>query len=661
MRRLLVLVIGLGLLLGWSGSGGCPAGSLLDNCFIGRAYAQGGAQAILYPADASDFPKIAGLMDVFDAGGRFVSGLKPEQVTIMEDGQALRPEQLAEMVVPLQLAVAVNPGPSLGDREKPNSPQVFDGVVDALSAWAQALPADTPDDMSLVSLSGPIIAHASAKDWLVSLGAFQPLFEDTTPNLQSLQIAIDTVAVSPPRLGMKRAVLLLTPHMDDPNLDTLVQPLIEHARQNRVRVFVWFIDTVLYADTASAATFNTLATETGGAFFSATGPAPYPDPESYFAPLRRVYSLEYESQVKTGGSHSFSVIANTPSGGVKSDEQSFNVDLEPPNPIFVSPQLQITRSPPADDPYNDKVLLPAEQHIDIIIEFPDGHKRPLARTALLVDGQVVAENKSEPFDSFSWDLSQYRTSGEHKLTVEAVDALNLSKTSIELPVTVTVVEVPHGVTAIVGRYRQYITWGAVALAGLILLLILFMRTVQARFPKRRLAAQAQVDPVTQKVPAALGETRPIHGRTTQRRRAVPTKGIKGAPPPAEATAFLRPLQPDPLAAPGQTFKPAPGQPIPLAAEEITFGTDPAQSSYVLEDPSLDARHARITRTAKGDHFVVDAGTIGGTWVNFEPVGQTAHLLQHGDVIHFGQLVFRFELKEPPAPVQPKVSKPPPEP
>ena len=149
----------------------------------------------------------------------------------------------------------------------------------------------------------------------------------------------------------------------------------------------------------------------------------------------------------------------------------------------------------------------------------------------------------------------------------------------------------------------------------------------------------------------------MHGRTTKRRRAVSTGGNA---PAAEAAAQLRPQQPDPLAAPGQTFKPAPGQPIPLAADEITFGTDPAQSSYVLDDPSLDARHARITKTAGGDYFIVDAGTIGGTWVNFEPVGQTAHLLQHGDLIHFGQLVFRFELKEPPPPVQPRISKPPPQ-
>ena len=65
---------------------------------------------------------------------------------------------------------------------------------------------------------------------------------------------------------------------------------------------------------------------------------------------------------------------------------------------------------------------------------------------------------------------------------------------------------------------------------------------------------------------------------------------------------------------------------------------------------------RITQTEGGDFFVVDAGTIAGTWVNFEPVGREAHLLRHGDVLHFGQLVFRFELVNPPPPIEPNIIK-----
>src|SRR5512142_999741 len=194
MRRLLLLLLGFGLFLGW----GLPVRAL------------GGAEADLYPADASAFPVISTFLDVFDATGRFVSGLKPDQVTVVEDQHPVKVKALNEMVVPLQLVVAINPGPSFGVRNQQGIAR-FDGVHDALTKWAQSLPAATPDDMSLVSISGPIIAHASAKDWLVSLQTFQPDFHATTPNLQSLQIALDTVSVAGPRTGMKRAVLFITP------------------------------------------------------------------------------------------------------------------------------------------------------------------------------------------------------------------------------------------------------------------------------------------------------------------------------------------------------------------------------------------------------------------------------------------------------------------
>ncbi|HTP00702.1 MAG TPA: hypothetical protein VMJ64_04955, partial [Anaerolineales bacterium] len=282
MRKLLVILVGLGLFLGW----GVPA------------RAQTGAEADLYPVDGSAFPKMSTFLDVFDATGRFVSGLKAEQVTILEDQKPLVVKALNEMVVPMQLAVAINPGPAFGIRDNLGAGR-FDAIHNALVAWGQALPVNMPDDMSLVSISGPIISHASPKDWLVSLSTFNPDFRATTPNLQSLEVALDTVSVPPSRVGMKRAVLFITPHMDDTDLANQLQPLIDKAIQNRVRVFVWFSDTEPYAATTSPALFSELAHQTGGAYYSASDTVPYPDPESYFAPLRRLYALQYDSMVKS--------------------------------------------------------------------------------------------------------------------------------------------------------------------------------------------------------------------------------------------------------------------------------------------------------------------------------------------------------------------------
>ncbi len=636
MRKFLLLLAGLGLFLGW----GVPA------------RAAPGAEADLYPTDSSAFPTISTFLDVFDATGRFVSGLKPEQVTVVEDQHPLAVKSLNEMVVPLQLVVAINPGPSFGVRNQQGIAG-FDGVHQALTQWVQSLPADTPDDMSLVTITGPVIAHASAKDWLVSLDTFQPDFRAMTPNLQSLQIALDTVAVAGPRMGMKRAVLFITPHMDDPDLANQMQPLLDKAMQNRVRVFVWFTDTGNYAATTSAAVFSGLAMQTGAAFFSASDTSPYPDPESYFAPLRRIYALQYDSLAKSGGSHTVDVDVRGQSGDIQSNAQTFNVDLQPPNPMLVSPILQITRQAPADDPYNQNVLVPDKQKVDLLVEFPDGHQRPLVRTTLYVDGQIAAENKTAPFNSFTWDLSGYKESGEHKLVVEAVDDLNQSKMSMEIPVSVTVIEPPHGVSAFFGRYRQPITYGAVGFAGLVLALIVFVGPFRMAFLRRRSELQAHADPLTQPVPIVLERPNGKNGKepSNGKRHAAARNG-SAAPP--EAPAHLQRLISDPLAAPGETFKPAPMSPIPLNGNEMTFGTDPVQSFYVLDDPSLAPRHARIMQSEDGQFVVADAGTIAGTWVNFEPVGKDGHPLQHGDVVHFGQLVYRFELKDPPPVAEPKI-------
>jgi pSer/pThr/pTyr-binding forkhead associated (FHA) protein len=158
------------------------------------------------------------------------------------------------------------------------------------------------------------------------------------------------------------------------------------------------------------------------------------------------------------------------------------------------------------------------------------------------------------------------------------------------------------------------------------------------------------------VPATVERS---NGKATQE----PITGRRGrvtiAPlnsPPAEALARLQRLVADPLAAPGETLKTAGAAPILLNEKDMTFGTDPVQSYYVLDDPSLAPRHARITQTEDGQFVVADAGTIAGTWVNFEPLGKESHPLQHGDVVHFGQLMYRFELKDPPPPTEPEITK-----
>jgi hypothetical protein len=65
-------------------------------------------------------------------------------------------------------------------------------------------------------------------------------------------------------------------------------------------------------------------------------------------------------------------------------------------------------------------------------------------------------------------------------------------------------------------------------------------------------------------------------------------------------------------------------------------------------------HARLKRTDGGDFLLFDNNTVAGTWVNYDPISKDGCVLRHGDVVNFGQLMYRFSLKNPPVDAEPKI-------
>ena len=632
MRRTLAFLLSFGL---------CVASSI-------SARAQTSAYADVAFVDAQNFPQVKALLDVYDESGKFVTGLKSGDLTLSEDGGSPPVNTLTESAAAVQLVVAINPGPSLAVRDGNAIPR-FTKIVEALRLWVEAQPSESSDDLSLISLSGSLITHAKPRDWFISLDAFKPDFRNTTPNLQTLAIALDTVAATA-QPGTKRVVLFITPHMDDPTIDSTIAPLIQSAVDSKVRVLVWFVDGDQFFTSASANAFKSLALQTGGSFFNFSGVEPFPDLDVELAALRHIYELTYTSTVTTPGEHALGVEVNTPQGTVTSSDQTFSVDVQPPNPILVAPPLQIKRQPSPDDPYNQEALLPAQQTIEILVEFPDGHVRELKRTALLVDGQMVDENTSEPFESFTWDLRPYDASGQHEIIVEAEDVLGLQKSSIGIPVSLTVILPPRGIQAFLGRYRDYLVMGAIGLAGLALVIILLRGVLGGVLFKRRRAARKHFeDPLTQPV-VVPSELPAVSAKNAKKSKTAPRRTIWFRPRPAirlpDAPAYLIRLT--------NGGEPASVAPIPVIDKEMTFGTDPVQSLRVLDDPSISPLHARIKRNGEGAFHIYDHGSVAGTWVNYEPVTREGRRLAHGDWIHFGQLMYRFDLNQPPTEPEPKV-------
>lgn len=620
--------------------------SLIPGVIPASAQEQSAASATLYNVDVSAFPMISGFVDVTDSNGIFASGLKPEAVTVMENGQPLQALGFNEMAIPLQLAVAVNQGAAL-DARNANGISRFQRVSQVIMDWAQARPPDMPDDLSLVSQAGPVINHAPPADFIVGLQGFEPDMREAMPNLQSLASALDVVGAQTPRIGVKRAVLFITPQMENPNLAADLEPIIQRAVENKIRVFVWYVDANTTFTTTSAAVFNNLAIQTGGSMFQFSGEERFPDPEVYFAPLRRIYQLTYNSRLNVSGAHNLIVQVNLPASGMAtSGAQTFDLNIQPPNPIPVASAMQITRQAPPEDPFNSEILLPETQKIEIIVEFPDGYERPLTRTTLYVDGAVVDENTSEPFDEFVWNLTAYSISGEHQIMVEAVDSLGLSKQSMSLPVLVTVIQPPSGPAVFLAKYRAQLTFGAIVLAGLVLFSILLGGRFRSRsFRAMQEERKAQNDPLTQPIPV-LVEAASAAKEKKPKRTTKPGSGKKAKVPENEAAASLVRLQAD-----GQY---AALPPIPLNGKEVVLGSDPAQCGQILDDASISPVHARIRATEDGGYLLQDAQSLAGTWVNYDSIPREGYRLEHGDMVNFGQLKYRFMLRTPPPPRMPKV-------
>ena len=87
--------------------------------------------------------------------------------------------------------------------------------------------------------------------------------------------------------------------------------------------------------------------------------------------------------------------------------------------------------------------------------------------------------------------------------------------------------------------------------------------------------------------------------------------------------------------------------ISLIGMDLVLGRDASISAAHLDDPSVNALHARLIRLASGDYLLRDQGSVAGTWVNYQQVPERGKILRQGDVIHLGRVEYQFQLRNPP--------------
>lgn len=579
--------------------------------------AQTGASITLRHLQTEAFPIITGYLAARDSTGAPIRDLQVEDVLAVEDGAAQPLTQLRAIQPGLRVITVLNPSEAFAIRDSQARTR-FDYVREAVLAWAQRLPSNAANPLTLILPDGPLVQDSFAADWVTAFEAIPSSFGGLQVNDQALLQAMEQAATETAEPGQGTAIWWITATPSDAMLATVADWQAALTAQG-VSLFIWQIDSPSTFNLPVTQTLRDFATATGGQWFGFSAGEAFPAPEDYFSPLRNAYFFQYNSQLDTAGTHEVLVQLESEAGSVQSEPRSFELNIQPPNPILVSPPAQIERGPSEEDPQE---LSPFSQPIEIVVEFPDDIERGLARSSMYVDGELVAENNTAPFTRFAWDLSEYTVSQQVLLRVEAEDELGLVGSSIEFPVQVLVENPLPWYQLLLARGGPVLAIAGVVLAAGALFLTLVLSgglRPSRREARRRLRAEqsaASLDPLNDS-PLALDSS----------------EGVAVAISPSlDAPAFLQRLNMQSAGGAAEL--------LPLPGDMITIGTGRGNGLQVVEE-SVDDEHARLERLDDGSYHVTDFGSEAGTWVNYAPVSAEGSRLRDGDLLHIGRVAFRF--------------------
>jgi len=642
-QRCLIFFI-IGLLIG-AGSGILPA----------RAQTLPQGRVEITAISTELFPRVQITFEAFDAQGNFLRELKPEEIQIIEgneqnDAADFRPVEWLELLQPgLDVIVAINFGPELNTRYA--GVRRYEAVLQRLQEWAGGETTGS-DRLSLSTNSGlQLIRSADQQEWLTALeNLAQVNLLNEQAGLTAITRAMDLVTDISGGTKPRCVVLLVTPLLPASNLDG-VQNLIDRAGRLNVPIHVWLTTSApsIAANPAMFDALSQLAGQTGGELSIFTGSESLPELEGYLKSYRYQYRLEYESRLNSSGSHPIALSIRQGEEELRSTSQPVFLNIQPPNPIFLSPQTQVERRffPPNS---RNGDLEPDALTYRVIIEFPDGYPRAIRASRLLVNGELVQENTRPPFDRFTWSVSEIETEQQVEMQVEVQDSLGLTGRSIRMPVRVSVESRPPSPWQAALSGNRPLVLGAILLSGLLLGTILIFAGQQNR---QQAAAQRRNnrDPLTQPLPPPLQKKRGTINPASMARRL--SSARPATVPVSSAPAWLLQVSEDGMGVVESRANPAALNLLPLKRRDNLMGSDPLRSQICIASASVSPVHARIVVNEKGEYWVYDQGSLAGTWVNYVPVTAGGCRLQHGDLIHLGFVTLRFETAKPspqPAPI-----------
>ncbi len=594
------------------------------------------------------FPRVQITFEAYDEQGNFFTGLKAEDVQVIEvnglnDQEEARPVERLEILQPgLDVIVAVNFAPELNTRYA--GVRRYEAVLQRLKEWMESAPAQG-DRLSISTNSGlQLIRSTDPQEWLTALDNLaQVNLLNEQAGLTAMARALDLVTDISGSGKPRCVILLVTPLLPAASLDG-VQNLIDRAERLNVPVYIWLTTSAqsIAANPTMLDGLSDLAGQTDGELSIFTGSESLPEIEGYLKSRRYQYRLEYESRLNSAATHRLALSIEQGEDRLRSATQPIFLNIQPPNPIFLSPQTQIQRRffPPNS---RSSDLEPDAVTYRVIIEFPDGYPRAIRASRLLVNDELVQENTRPPFDNFSWSVRDIESEQQVEMQVEVEDALGLTGRSIRMPVRVSVESPPPNPWQVALSGNRPLVLAAILLCGLLLGGVLIFAGRQHR-PPFSAQRRSNRDPLTQPLPAPAQKKRGTINPASMARRL--SSARPAAMPVSSAPAWLLQVSEESGTAVESGVKTMAHRLLPLKRSDNLLGSDPLRTQICINSASVSPVHARIVLNSLGEYWIYDHGSLAGTWVNFGPVPAEGARLQHGDLIHVGFVTLRFETAKP---------------
>jgi len=569
------------------------------------ANAQFAATVAVQSPDLTTFPTIEFEFKALDANGQPLGGYGADQVQVIENGEALPVDDLIDEYRGIHFALVINGNREMDLRDDSGVSR-YEKLSAALADWARGSTLKGEDAWSLVTSEGiQVDRTTTSRVWLNGLEEYQPNFRLMEPDLTSLQLALQAMQSESLDFGVNQAILYITPPPESDQIESL-NALTVTARDLGIRVDVWMVGDSYYLNNDQGGALVALAANTGGEFLLYTGSQGIPNLNDLHSALGRVESVTYTSNLNETGTYTLGVAVDLGGTLVEGEGQPFYLEVLPPNPMLLSPPILIERTWVGAE--EAQTLEPQSQEIEILVQFPDGHRRSLKSSRLLVDGVTMAINNEGPFDTFIWDLEAYEESGEHFIQVQITDQLGLTAETIAFPVEVKI---------ITSEAQPGFNWqkaGGIAagvMAALSVLLFVYWQVRQT-----------------------IGRYQEAHPRAD----VVSEDGLAIKPMnPAERTplAYLVPAQ-------SLLGLEDPGV-IPVTRARFVLPDDLAAESPYLIEGRWHIERAWLNQL-EGHFWLHGVGGGSDVWLNAQPVGMEPVEVAPGDLVYFGELSFRFTIK-----------------